>query len=341
MSELQSPEDRAIEACRALLEETESSETVPRQALSDLLRQFEMLNKKIKRVVKLNDKQQEREKKLNDQLNQQNRVLGSLSQDLSKYLSPQLYESIFHGRTDVKLNARRKKLTIFFSDIANFTAITERMEPEELTYFLNSYLDEMCRIALKHGAMIDKFIGDALLLFFGDPESRGPREDALACVRMALEMRRRLEALGKVWVGMGVSEPFQARMGITTGYCTVGNFGSAARMDYTIIGGQVNLASRLESNAQTNDILISHETYALVKDEVFCERKETIFVKGIPYPIHTYKVIDLFSNIQKVDEITENTDGFSIYLNPDRIDAGRKDVLLEKLRLVTERIQSL
>ena len=143
----------------------------------------------------------------------------------------------------------RKKLTIFFSDIVNFTATTERLQPEELTRLLNEYLSEMSAIAARHGGTVDKFIGDAMLVFFGDPETKGVAEDAKAGVAMALEMQQRLAELDEAWRRRGIEQPFRARMGINSGYCNVGNFGSGDRMDYTIIGAEANLAARLQSIA--------------------------------------------------------------------------------------------
>ena len=110
-------------------------------------------------------------------------MLESLSSKLSKYLSPQLYKSIFSGEKSAEVASQRKKLTIFFSDIAGFTETTDLLESEELTNLLNQYLREMSSIALEYGATIDKFIGDAIMLFFGDPETRGARDDAIACVQ--------------------------------------------------------------------------------------------------------------------------------------------------------------
>ena len=104
----------------------------------------------------------------------------------------------------------------------------------------------MSQIVLDYGATIDKFIGDAMLMFFGDPETKGVAEDAKACVRMAHAMQSRMAELEKVWHARGYQHPFRMRIGINTGFCNVGNFGSEARMDYTIIGGEVNLAARLE-----------------------------------------------------------------------------------------------
>ncbi len=218
--------------------------------------------------------------------------LANLAKKLSKYLAPQVYVSIFRGEQDAAIESRRKKLTIFFSDIVNFTSTTEGMEAEDLTDLLNSYLDEMSTIALKHGGTIDKFIGDAILIFFGDPLSRGLEEDALACVSMAIEMRERLKELQKKWYSYGIQNPFQVRVGISTGYCTVGNFGSKNRMDYTIIGNQVNTASRLESSAKPGQIIISHETWSLIKNKIRCLKSNLITVKGLHHPIQTYLVND-------------------------------------------------
>lgn len=231
-------------------------------------------------------------------LEQKTRDLMILSNKLSKYLSPQVYVSIFRGEQDVVIESKRKKLTIFFSDIVNFTSTTEGMEAEDLSSVLNSYLEEMSSIALKHGGTIDKFIGDAILIFFGDPLSRGLEEDAQACVVMAIEMRERLLELQKKWYSFGMQEPFKVRTGISTGYCTVGNFGSKSRMDYTIIGNQVNIAARLEANAQPGQILISHETWSLVSQNIRCIKDGLIYVKGISHPIQTYQVIDLSEQVK-------------------------------------------
>ena len=187
---------------------------------------------------------------------------------IAKYISPQIYKSIFSGQRDAAIATERKKLTIFFSDIKDFTATTERLQPEDLTALLNEYFTEMSNIALRHGATVDKFIGDAMLLFFGDPETKGPAGDARACLEMAVEMQKRLAELNTEWRRRGIEKPFQARMGINTGFCNVGNFGSEDRMDYTIIGAEANLAARLQSIAEPNGIVMSYETYALVRDIV-------------------------------------------------------------------------
>jgi len=238
-------------------------------------------------------------KQREEQLTTKSNALQQLSTQLAKYLSPQVYDSIFSGRQEVKLASQRKRLTVFFSDVVGFTAMTERLESEDITRLLNQYLTEMSSIALKYGATIDKYIGDAIVIFFGDPETLGVKEDAISCVSMAIAMRKRMVELEKLWSEAGLEEPLQCRIGINTGVCTVGNFGSNERMDYTIIGGGVNLASRLETAGTPGEILISYETYAHIRDHIYCELQDKIAVKGIAKPVVTYRVIDLFENLNK------------------------------------------
>jgi class 3 adenylate cyclase/PAS domain-containing protein len=235
----------------------------------------------------------QRAEKANKLVSEKNRTLESLSIKLSKYLSPQLYKSIFSGEKNVEVASQRKKLTIFFSDIAGFTETTDMLESEELTSLLNHYLREMSAIALEFGATIDKFIGDAIMLFFGDPDTRGAREDAIACVKMAIAMQQRMRDLQAEWRERGQEHVFQLRIGINTGFCTVGNFGSDERVDYTIIGNEVNLAARLQSHADLGGILLAHETYSLVKDEILAEETGTITVKGFARPVRTHRVVGL------------------------------------------------
>ena len=274
----------------------------------------------------------EKSQKQKMEIEEQKEKFESISAKLSKYLSPQVYESIFSGKHDADLQPVRKELTVFFSDIKGFTEMTDRVESEVLSELLNHYLDEMASIALRHGGTIDKFIGDAVMIFFGDPETKGDREDALACVNMAIEMQNGVKRLQQHWEKRGLESIFQVRIGINTGYCTVGNFGSQDRLDYTILGGQVNLASRLESSAEPGEIQISHATYSLIKDEILCEKKAEIKVKGIAYPVQTYQVIGLRKNIfqQNVDSSKE-IPGFSASLDVFKIPPSEREQTLALL----------
>ena len=249
-----------------------------------------------RREIELNELA-EQQRAAAEQVACKNRELEALSNKLAKYLAPQVYASIFAGRQEVRLASQRKKLSVLFCDIVGFTETTERLESEDLTHLLNHYLTEMSRLALDQGATVDKYIGDAIMMFFGDPESRGVREDALACLRAALAMQRRMRELEVVWRDAGVEAPLRCRIGVSTAYCTVGNFGSEDRMDYTIVGAGVNLAARLQQAAPAGGILIAYETYALVRDAVCCRESGRIRAKGIADPVAAYEVLDLYENL--------------------------------------------
>jgi len=259
-------------------------------------------------------------------------MLEALSSKLSKYLSPQVYRSIFSGQQNVEIASKRKKLTVFFSDVAAFTETTENLESEELTEVLNHYLTEMSAIALEHGATIDKYIGDAMLLFFGDPETRGVKEDAKACVEMAIAMQRRMRQLEQEWRQRGLERPFRIRMGISTGFCTVGNFGSQDRMDYTIIGNEVNLASRLEAAAEPGSILLANETNALVQEVVLTEEQPPITVKGFLRPVNTFKVVGTYEELIETGQIVlQERDGLRVLVDLSKQDKSEAIAILEEV----------
>jgi adenylate cyclase len=261
-------------------------------------------------------------KGMNRELESANDFLATLSMKISRYISPQVYKSIFSGQKDVTIHTERKKLTIFFSDIQNFTATTERLQPELITQLLNEYFTEMSAIAQDFGGTIDKFIGDAMLIFFGDPETKGDREDAKACLHMAWRMQRRLAELNAQWRAAGIEQPFRARMGVNSGYCNVGNFGSADRMDYTIIGAEANLAARLQSVAEPGGIVISYETYALVSDAITAHALPPITMKGISREVIPYAVDSIIDGSADTgDVVVERMAGLDFYLDPSRIDA--------------------
>lgn len=263
-----------------------------------------------------------------------------LSRKLSKYLSPQVWESIFKGK-EVKLETQRKKLVVFFSDIKGFTSLSEQMEAEALTEILNNYLDEMSTIALKYGGTIDKFVGDAIMIFFGDPKSQGTKKDALACASMAIEMRKKMKVLRQQWRQKGIQTPLEIRMGINTGYCTVGNFGAQNRMDYTIIGQEVNLASRLESAANAGEILLSYETYSLINDTIMCRDKGQLEVKGFSRPVPIYQLVDFRRDLGATKSFVEHEmDGFSMYMDADRIKSYDKDRVAAALEKAAKEVRS-
>jgi adenylate cyclase len=237
------------------------------------------------------------EQKIRDReiIEQKSIQLEGLATRLAKYLSPQIYDSIFSETEDKSHTHLRKNLTIFFSDIVQFTDLTDTLEPERLAVVINSYLSEMSTIAINCGGTVDKFIGDAILVFFGDPETEGDFEDALRCVELAIQMKTRAAELQKFWKRTGVPNGLHVRMGIATGYCTVGNFGSDQRLDYTVLGSPVNLAARLQSTAKEDTILIDENTHNLIENKIQCEHKGETIPKGFVRTLNYYEVIDFLS----------------------------------------------
>ena len=263
--------------------------------------------------------------------------LENLATRLAKYLSPQIYKSIFEEKQEVKSVHSRKNLTIFFSDIIQFTDLTDTMEPEKLAKVINSYLSEMTTIAVKSGGTIDKFIGDAIMVFFGDPETEGEVQDALKCVEMAILMRQRVEELQKHWKKMGVINGLGIRMGISTGFCTVGNFGSDLRLDYTVLGSPVNLAARLQSAADRNGILIDENTNNLINDVVQTEKNNTITPKGFVRPIDTFILKDFKSQSHKDQRKMLSHSGERIEINV--IDSSDIRAAIEELKNIQEKFE--
>ncbi|MBT7790741.1 MAG: response regulator [Calditrichaeota bacterium] len=219
-----------------------------------------------------------------------NKKLRSLSSQLSKYVSSEVTQSIMDGKTEAVIKSSRKMLSVFFSDIVGFSKKTELLEPEDMTLLLNKYFDGMESIIRKYNGTLDKYMGDAIMVFFGDPTTKGAKEDALSCVRMAMEMQTQIHDLSGEWDEHGMDIALQIRVGIFTGYCTVGNFGSEEHMDYTIIGNPVNAASRVESAASPGETLISHDTWTLINEHVEGKEKNAIVVKGFHEPLRVYKV---------------------------------------------------
>jgi class 3 adenylate cyclase len=224
-------------------------------------------------------------------LEETNKILRKAQEQISKYIDPNITEKIFKGEFSAELSHRRTKLTMFFSDIKDFTQFTDASDPEDVARLLNEYLGEMAQIVRKWGGTIPQFTGDSIYAIFGAPDSKGERGDALACLRMALEMQRQMKTLREKWWNQGIQFPFEIRCGIHTGMANVGNYGSEGFMEYSAIGLNTNLASRLEQACQPGEIYLSHASWALVHDEIPCKEVGTIEVKGFHYPIQTYRVL--------------------------------------------------
>ena len=254
--------------------------------------------------------------------------LEKISNQLAKYLSPQIYKNIFETDTDKVETYTRKKLTVFFSDIKEFTSLSDTLDPDLLAEIINEYLSEMTEIALHFGGTIDKFIGDAILIFFGDPETEGTALDAEKCVNMAIAMRKRVGELDGVWKKeKGITQWLQVRTGISTGYCTVGNFWSVQRVDYTVLGSPVNLAARLEAACGPQEILVSPETKSLVAKVFKFEEKKPIKLKGFSETVKPYQLIINDQKEKTVAHSLHSSDTLDVIVKrPDELEKILKEL---------------
>ena len=280
------------------------------------------------------------EEKIRDReiIEEKSRQLESLATRLAKYLSPQIYQSIFKDENREEHKHSRKNLTIFLSDIVKFTDLADTLEPERLATVVNSYLSEMSSIAIECGGTIDKFIGDAVLIFFGDPETEGEQEDALKCAEMAIRMMKRVGELNKHWKKLGVVDGLKVRMGITTGFCTVGNFGSDLRLDYTVLGSPVNLAARLQTMAEHNTIFIDEYTKDLINSHVNSKYIDDITPKGFARPIPVYRLKDFKSAKHRKRRKSLSHVGDRVEVNV--LDSSNIQAAIEELKCIQEKFES-
>lgn len=226
----------------------------------------------------------------------------------SRYIAPDVIEQIMQHPESLELGGEERRITIFFSDVAGFSTISEKLTPPELVSLLNEYLSEMTDIIISHGGTIDKYEGDAIMAFYGAPQPYTDHE-VRACLA-AIDMKKRLRELQEQWKKIGQHQLF-VRMGINTGRAVVGNMGSRMRMDYTAMGDSVNLASRLEgaNKFYESTAMISENTYANAKDVVETKKLDTIRVIGKTEPIVIYELLGLKGKLpQKVYDAREHYD---------------------------------
>jgi len=212
------------------------------------------------------------------------RVLGVLG----RYIARPVLERLVHADQAAPATTERRELTIFFSDIRGFTSWTERAEPDEVAARLNEYFAAMIPLVERHGGTLDKVIGDCIMVFFGAPAA--DEKHALHAVQMAVDMQREMARLNESWSLRGY-DPLHIGIGIHSGYVTVGSFGSAAFLDYTVIGRVVNLAARIESQAEGGKILISDRSHLMVRDHVKTQPHPDLTLKGIPEPQVVWEVL--------------------------------------------------
>ncbi len=226
------------------------------------------------------------------ELAQAKEQLVSANAVISRYVPTQVAAGILANDFHTSFRHERRKITVFFSDVKNFTEIADRLEPEEMSRILNEYLSEMTHIADQHGGTLDQYYGDGILIYFGAPTATNDKDHALRAIRMGRDMQARVRQLSAQWQEEILEHPFEIRIGINTGYASVGNYGTQKRMAYMAVGRPVNLAARLQANCEPGRILISHSTWLLVRDTFVCTEKGEIQVKGSHLPVKVYEVGD-------------------------------------------------
>jgi adenylate cyclase len=208
-----------------------------------------------------------------------------------KHVSPVLVDAMLAHDDPLRaldLSGKRVKVTVFYSDIRGFTAMSAAMTPEQIYGQLNEYFEEMCRIVFAHGGYVDKFIGDCLMAVFSAPNQRP--DDAYHAVLAAWEQQRKITEMMARWEAQG-RQIFTVGMGLNTGDVVMGNLGSSDRLNYTVIGDNVNTAARLYGVAQGGQIIISESTYAEVKDRFAVNELAPVMVKGKPLPLRSFEVV--------------------------------------------------
>jgi adenylate cyclase len=216
------------------------------------------------------------------------------SGDLKRFLPPSLVEGLFAGQIELDGESfERRRVTALFADIVGFTPLTNRLEPEEIAVVINEYLSEMTAIAVAHGGMIEKFIGDAVVVLFGAPKTSDVETQVWSSLQTAIEMRVAVNNLSTHWRHRGLSGQVSLRIGINTGYCTVGVFGSDILKNYAALGNPINIAARLQAEASPGTILCGFSSYAVVKDRVRVKERGMLSLKGISHPVEAYEILAL------------------------------------------------
>lgn len=247
----------------------------------------------------------------------------------SYYLSESVMSEVLSNPSKLKLGGVRCNLTVLFSDVVGFTSISEKMPPETLSGLLNQYLTKMTEIVFKYKGVLDKYMGDGVMAFWGAP-MKEPDHPLLACLA-ALEMYEKIGEIKMNWIKKGVN--FDIRIGINTGDMVVGNMGSDQRFDYTLLGDNVNLGSRLEgiNKEYGTHIVMSESTWIRVKDSVIARKLDVVAVKGKEKGVAIYELIGVKS--QSIDQtfLAEFEDARSDY------ESGKFAVSLEKFKHLSKK----
>ncbi len=213
--------------------------------------------------------------------------------ELKRFLPHQVAEGLLAGQLPATEGFERRRITLLFTDMVGFTDLSDSLDPEELSVVLNEYLREMASVAVAHGGTLDNYIGDGLMVLFGAPQKASEEEQAWSAIRAGLEMRDRSVDLAKDIRGRGIPADLRIRVGINTGHCTIGVFGSDVLRAYKAVGFAVNVTARLQTEAEPGTILCGFRTYALVKDRVRAEPKEPLTLKGAARPVEAWQILGL------------------------------------------------
>jgi len=218
------------------------------------------------------------------------RLKAVARRSLERYVSVEVAKEILERGDEVELGGIRRRITVAFCDIRGFTTLSEHHSPEEVVDLLNRFFTRISDPILRHGGTLDKYIGDAIMAFWGAPVAR--QDDPIRAVRCALDMLRESAAFSAELEAQGKA-PLSVGIGINTGWAIVGNIGSPARMGYTAIGDTVNIASRLQDLTKEHraELLISHTTFEEIDDLFEAERIGLVPVKGRTEPVGIYKVL--------------------------------------------------
>ena len=209
-------------------------------------------------------------------------------ESLGRFLSPSLVEQVLNHTIDLSLGGKEHDVVVLFADIRNFTSMTERYPAQDIVFMLNEYFDPMVEIVFQNHGILDKFIGDALMAVWGAPVAK--TEDAAAALLAAREMMQYVEKLNLERAAKSI-EPIAIGIGIASGKCIAGNMGAKKRMDYTVIGDTVNLASRLSGAAKPGEILFDQETHARCQEVTDVQELPELHVKGKSQPVKVFSVV--------------------------------------------------
>ncbi|MGH2687157.1 MAG: adenylate/guanylate cyclase domain-containing protein, partial [Actinomycetota bacterium] len=220
--------------------------------------------------------------------------------ELKRFMPQQVAEGLLAGQLAATEGFERRKLTLLFADMVGFTDLSDTLEPEELSEVLNEYLREMTSVAVAHDGTLDNYIGDGIMVVFGAPRRTEEHAQAWSATRAAFAMKERSEELAESIRGRGIPADLRIRVGVNTGHCTVGVFGSDIMRAYKAVGFPVNVAARLQTEAEPGTVLCGFRTYALVKDRVRAVARDPLTLKGAARPVEAWQLLELLGDAEEL-----------------------------------------